>query len=339
MINQMARAYSIKEVSKKISIPTGTIRQWEKDLTGLLVIPRTKQGARYYTDLEVELLTRIKEMREKNVGKEMIRTLLEKHLTGHSEPTSESFEMPVPLKPEETQASTSKQNADLDHFYRSINDFKLEMLNEFRKELEQNRFMMLDDMKNELSKTALQTVNDVSKSIQRSNDKRKAEMQQLTELVKDSSIQTSECFESLSGDITKASELTSETFGSVSSELKKNSKQTSEKLAALSEVLLNNSEQSSVQIQKELHTVTKIASLETSSALMNIVNKAEESNVEIRKMTSTLEKKQQELLDSIKELRMTKEDIQNREEVFQGMLNSFREVAAAKKKKWWQVWR
>lgn len=339
MINQMARAYSIKEVSKKISIPTGTIRQWEKDLTGLLVIPRTKQGARYYTDLEVELLTRIKEMREKNVGKEMIRTLLEKHLTGSSEPTSERFEISVPLKPEETPASTSRQNADFDHFYRFINDFKLEMLNEFRKELEQNRFMMLDDMKNELSKTALQTVNDVSKSIQRSNDKRKAEMQQLTEMVKDSSIRTSECFESLSADFTKASELTSETFGSVSSELKKNSKQTSEKLAALSEVLLNNSEQSSVQIQKQLHKVTKIASLETSSALKNMVNKAEESNVEIRNMTSTLEKKQQELLDSIKELRMTKEDIQNREEVFQGMLNSFREVAAAKKKKWWQVWR
>ena len=42
---QILRAYSINEVSKRINTPTGTIRQWEKDLEGLLVIPRTQQGA------------------------------------------------------------------------------------------------------------------------------------------------------------------------------------------------------------------------------------------------------------------------------------------------------
>lgn len=88
---QILRAYSIKEVSKMINTPTGTIRQWEKDLDGLLVIPRTQQGARYYTDQEINILKKIKEMRNQNISKGMIRNLLEKHLKDEAgEPDSES---------------------------------------------------------------------------------------------------------------------------------------------------------------------------------------------------------------------------------------------------------
>ena len=57
---QILRAYSINEVSKRINTPSGTIRQWEKDLEGLLVIPRTQQGARYYTDYENNIIHKIK---------------------------------------------------------------------------------------------------------------------------------------------------------------------------------------------------------------------------------------------------------------------------------------
>ncbi len=66
--NKIVRAYSIKEVSQKLNIPTGTIRQWEKDLSGILDIPRTQQGARYYTGYrEIKTLAKIKEMREQNI--------------------------------------------------------------------------------------------------------------------------------------------------------------------------------------------------------------------------------------------------------------------------------
>ena len=92
---QILRAYSIKEVSQIINIPTGTIRQWEKDLDGLLVVPRTQQGARYYTDNEITILKKVKEMREQHVSKGMIRSLLEKYLHKDSPPPSESFEMAI----------------------------------------------------------------------------------------------------------------------------------------------------------------------------------------------------------------------------------------------------
>ena len=115
---QILRAYSIKEVSQRINTPTGTIRQWEKDLNGLLVIPRTQQGARYYTDNEIKMLKKIKEMREQNVSRGMIRSLLEKHLNPDSESDSDSFEMTVqpaqeiPLEPTKDIQVTNTRYSD-----------------------------------------------------------------------------------------------------------------------------------------------------------------------------------------------------------------------------------
>ena len=71
--NQILRAYSIKEVSRKINVPAGTIRQWEKDLNGVLAIPRSKQGSRFYTEVEIAILKRIKEMRDKNLRRISLR--------------------------------------------------------------------------------------------------------------------------------------------------------------------------------------------------------------------------------------------------------------------------
>ena len=96
---QMLRGYFIKEVSKKINTPIETIKQWEKDFNGLLVVPRTQQGARYYTNKEISLLNKIKKMCEQNANKEMIRSSLEKHgQNDDSELPSESLEL-KPLDP------------------------------------------------------------------------------------------------------------------------------------------------------------------------------------------------------------------------------------------------
>src|SRR6476620_9765323 len=115
---QIVRAYSINEVSQKLNIPTGTIRQWEKDLNGLLAIPRTQQGARYYTEHEIKTLAKVKEMREQNVSKGMIRTLLEKYLNHHSEPHSESLEMAIQPAAQAVSNEASKeiQTSNMDDF-------------------------------------------------------------------------------------------------------------------------------------------------------------------------------------------------------------------------------
>lgn len=77
-MDEFMKAYSIKEVSKLIGVPEGTLRQWEKDFTESLIIPRDKQNARYYTEFEIETLKHIKSMREKGLSKKMIKELLKK---------------------------------------------------------------------------------------------------------------------------------------------------------------------------------------------------------------------------------------------------------------------
>ena len=50
------KAYTVKEVSKLLEIPPGTLRQWEKSLEDHLRIPRDERGERYYTDFEMNII-------------------------------------------------------------------------------------------------------------------------------------------------------------------------------------------------------------------------------------------------------------------------------------------
>ncbi|MEW4282107.1 MerR family transcriptional regulator [Priestia koreensis] len=72
------QAYTMKEAAKKIKVPPRIIKQWEKDLEGLLLIPRTKQGARFYTDAELLFLKELKELYSKKYSKEEIQSYVRK---------------------------------------------------------------------------------------------------------------------------------------------------------------------------------------------------------------------------------------------------------------------
>ena len=302
---QIVRAYSINEVSQKLNIPTGTIRQWEKDLNGLLNIPRTQQGARYYTDHEIKTLAKVKEMREQNVSKGMIRKLLEKHLNSdHSEASSESLELAVqPAQEISIPASNEIQTSNMTDFNVAIASFKQDLMQEFKNELLLSKKELLDDIKNEFSNTSLQTVKELSKSIQRSNDKRKVEVLEL------------------SNSIMQASEHTSETF------------------AALTDDLLRSSEVTYKQLSKQIDSSAKVAERDNQKVLKKVSQTLMETKNEIRNASKSFDAQQDYLIESINDLRQSQEEISKREEIFQSMLASYREVAAAKKnKKWWKIW-
>src|SRR5690606_34709263 len=108
---------------KKLSVPSGTLKQWEKDLDGLLVIPRSKQGARFYTDYEINLLKTVKQMRDKNLSQKMIRELMGKYLENSSEIGSETLETSLmPVSSEETSEKNSGQ--DIEKFMAAMESFK-----------------------------------------------------------------------------------------------------------------------------------------------------------------------------------------------------------------------
>ncbi|MGE8203209.1 MerR family transcriptional regulator [Heyndrickxia sp. NPDC080065] len=296
--NQILRAYSIKEVSKIINIPTGTIRQWEKDLDGLLVIPRTQQGARYYTENEIILLTKVKEMRNKNVSKDMIRSLLEKSLHQSSDSTNEiTVHAPQEIS---NELAKEDQKPNIQQFYTVIETNKQELLREFKHEMVVSRNEMIAEIKDELSMAFLQTVNEISKSIQRSNDKRVSEIHEISEAIMNASKQTSETFETLSNDITKGSEATYE----------------------------------------RLTARIGDSSNENKIVLNEVSESVKDAQSDIKNIAESLDAQQEFLIESLNELKQSTEEIQKREEVFQAMLASYRQAAAAKnkKRKWWKLW-
>lgn len=306
MINQeITRAYSIQEVSKLLGIPSGTIRQWEKDLSGLLVIPRTKQGARYYTSVEIKLLEKIQAMRAQNVGKGMIRSLLEKHLQSPSEPVSESFEMVL----SSTEATETEKNNEYSpqivDLQVSLQTLKEGVIQEVRRELLEQRSILLDEIKHELSNSSLQTVIDVSKSIQRSNDKRKADMQVLTEAIQSNS------------------KYTSETFGTLSETIAKHSKVTSE------------------SIEQKIEEISQSVQSENEQLLSAVSQTVADVKNDVRTVAFSLHEDQQQLRESIHDLQEFTNQIHQREEGFQDLVSAFREAAAAKptkKRSWWKMW-
>ncbi|MGX2959889.1 MerR family transcriptional regulator [Peribacillus sp. JNUCC 23] len=302
--SQILRAYSINEVSKQINIPTGTIRQWERDLQGLLIIPRTKQGARYYTEKEITLLNKIKEMREQDVSKGMIRSLLKKHMKNDSEPTSESFEMTIqPAEETSIQTSQSRQTDNMLEFNTALETFKENLLSEIKNEMVVSRNVLIEEIKNEFINASFQTVEDISKSIQRSDDKRKVEVHAISEMVM------------------KASERTSETFATLSGDIVKDSKATFEKLS------------------KRMDLTVKVAEIENQNVLEKVSQTVNEAKDDIRHITQSFDTRQDDLIESLNELKQSTGEIQKIEEVFKVMISTYRDAAATKekKKKWWQL--
>ena len=224
--------------------------------------------------------------------------------SSHSEASSESLEVAVqPTQEISLPASNEIQTSNITDFNVAIASFKQDLMQEFKNELLLSKKELLDDIKNEFSNTSLQTVKELSKSIQRSNDKRKVEVLEL------------------SNSIMQASEHTSETF------------------AALTDDLLRSSEVTYKQLSKQIDSSAKVAERDNQKVLKKVSQTLMETKNEIRSASKSFDAQQDYLIESINDLRQSQEEISKREEIFQSMLASYREVAAAKKnKKWWKIW-
>ncbi|MED4229180.1 MerR family transcriptional regulator [Neobacillus cucumis] len=315
------KTYTLKEVSKKINVSPGTLRKWEQDFEDLLDIPRTKQGARIYTDLEIELLLEIKQMADKKVSKEAIRQEIQKiEDSPKPEVFSEIFvEEAAPLEPlDSTQLKTIKNNTpepevslnvipeeaitqvrpedsgiiNSELFFEAIETYKQTFLSEVKDEIRSVvRKEVLDEVKKEISKSTFVTVKSITDSIYKSSENTKAEIQELTETVEKSSEETTETLKQLANKVTHASLETSEEIFSLSKQLS-----------------------------------------ETTEEISHYVDV---TNNEISSLADTLMKDRECLIEERDQYR---HEVTQRELAFQQMLTQFRDVAAAKEKKWWKFW-
>lgn len=285
---------TLKEVSKKINIPQGTLRQWEKDFYPFLVIPRTKQGARIYSEMEIEQLLEIKQMAEEKFSKDMILETLQKKLEPQAvneiESTVVSLEVISNTAAPAVIDENPLNNADL--FFEAMDAYKQNFLHEVKEEIRSVvRKEVLEEVKKEIKNGTYTTVKTLQDSIYKSTENTKSEIQELSESLDQVSERTIESLQYLSNNIANVSMETTE----------------------------------------EIFTLSKQLS-ETTEELSNYVDV---TNHEISNLTEAISKDREFFVEERDQYR---HDLTQRELAFQQMLNSFRDVAVTKEKKWWKFW-
>ena len=79
MMEATVETFTLMEVYNQTGIPQSTIRRWEEDYQ--LKIMRNKNNVRQYTNRDINLLLKIKSMRDEDLPKSYIKTSLEKEPT------------------------------------------------------------------------------------------------------------------------------------------------------------------------------------------------------------------------------------------------------------------
>jgi DNA-binding transcriptional MerR regulator len=288
----LMKTYTLKEAAKKINIKPGIVRQWEKDLEELLDIPRTKQGARIYTDLEIDKLVEIKKMYENNVSKDAMREWMQKKLHPENDLVEETTEVSLEVISEPATPITIQDAIDAHQFFEAMDTYKQTFLSEVKHEIRNVvRKEVLDEVKKEINKGTYTTVKSISDSIYKSSANTQAEIQDL------------------SNTLEKVSELSADSL----------------------QYLSNNIANVTIETSQEIYTLSKQLS-ETSEELSHYVDV---TNNEISSLTEAMAKEREFFLEERNEYR---HEITQREIAFQQMMNSYRDVAATKEKKWWKFW-
>lgn len=310
------KAYTMKEAAKKINIPPRIIRQWEKDYDGLLEIPRTKQGARIYTETEITLLQQLKRKFSEKESKESVREWLKMKQAPFVETISEgssSNDTPetVPYPNESESPETQEISMELvsspepesnndthelinntDLFFEAMDTYKQTFLSEVKDEIRSVvRKEVLEEVKKEISNGAMLTVKSLSNSIYKSTENTKEEIKELSAVIE------------------------------------KNSEQTTDSLKYLSNSIAN----VSIETTEEIYSLSKQVA-ETSEGLSHYMDV---TNEEIANLSEAITKEREIHLE---ERELLSREIIKREAAFQNMLTSFRDVAVAKEKKWWKFW-
>jgi DNA-binding transcriptional MerR regulator len=310
------KTFTLKEVSKKINVKPATLKKWEDDLEEYLEIPRTKQGARIYSQVEIDLLLEIKQMYENKLSTPMILHLLrggtddlEEEIAEH-EADESSLQIEEMLETEEEISEHSAKELAIvshegtpmsdeeiaiknaDEFFVAMDNYKQNFLNEVKEEIRNVlRKEVVDEVKKEIVSGANFTVNSLSESINQSTASTKAGIEELSD------------------------------------HLEKSAEQTTERLLYLSKSIVNASHETS----EEIYTLSK----QLSQSTEELAHYVDITNTEIFNLSEAIEI---DRLERGKERDQFRHEITQREAAFQDLLTSFRDVAAAKEKKWWKFW-
>jgi DNA-binding transcriptional MerR regulator len=298
------RTYTLKETSKIINVPASTIKQWEKDHNDLLTIPRSKQGARIFSDIEIDLLQQIKHWEDNNLRKtDISERLKQQQDPSDSEDDDITVELPFFTIEDAVNEGTVRDETESEvplelsqwnqeQFFKAMDQYKKTFLNEVKDEIRSVvRTEVVEEVKKEISKGNVYTVKSLSDSLYKASANMQDEMKEL------------------SFTLQKTADFTDKTFNRIDKSISQQSLETSEEFYSISKQLAETSEELSHYIDV--------------------------TNRELSTLTETLEAQHEYFLEDREKFR---HEVTQREIAFQGMLTSFREAAAVKEKKWWKFW-
>lgn len=222
------KAYTLKEISKKISVTPSIVKQWEKDLEGILLIPRTKQGARYFTETEVEFLQEIKELYKIHSNKDSIRELLKTKIEPPAELVSQAVKTSLAVISEESDVPAENEKDHQERFFAAMDTYKQTFLNEVKTEIRNVvQKEVVNEVKKEISTGMLHTVKSLSDSIYKSGAATQAEIAVLKKSVDKTAVETSQKYKSISDNIQHQALQTSEEIYYLSKQLSETSEELS----------------------------------------------------------------------------------------------------------------
>lgn len=70
----MEKRYFITDASKMVDVEAHVLRYWEEEL--MINIPRNEMGHRYYTEYHIELMKKVKELKERGIQLKAIRGMI-----------------------------------------------------------------------------------------------------------------------------------------------------------------------------------------------------------------------------------------------------------------------
>ncbi|MCM3033860.1 MULTISPECIES: MerR family transcriptional regulator [unclassified Niallia] len=314
--------YSIHEASQKLTTSPKTLKQWENKFKELLVIPRTKNGARFYTDKELSLLLEVKNLyAEKRNTTEVKKTLsmILQPKEAKQEQDVATKEMTPPVL-EEAAANeiqiihnddlitkidrNTEDDNQLQVLLSSLETYKQDFLHEVKQEIRNGiKQEVLETISTEIQAGKTETIEKLSSALADHKDAAKEEMEHIAEIVHTSTQKTTDDYESIKTNIRKLSQISK-------AERKTYSKQWTAATTSTKEI----------------------------KAMMDHLSK---SNSEINKTVEQLHKNDRMLMEAIQvEREQMSKDIKDREKSFQELVQSFRQTAVAEppKKTWWKIW-
>lgn len=358
------KTYTIQEVSKLLNIPVGTIKRFEKDLDGLLIVPRTKQGARYFTELEITFIKKIKELRDANTSIEKIKETFLSQAEGKADSLEEEngtmetteveklnreeFETSIVTVSPSNDLHAQTNEPNIEDFFKVMDIYKQNLLDEVKSEIRNGiRKEVIDEVKKEISKGQLQTVKTLSSSLYKLSENTKSDLQELSNMINESSENTTENIVTLSHIITATSEHTSGTIENLSNRVAANSENTLESLNAISQRIAATSGNTTASIKtlsEEIENVSINTTEKIDSLSRSISMAADITHHELSNLVDSINKDRELYIQTLHQERLHfNQEIRSREAMFQDLVSSFRNTAASKdpkdNKKWWMFWK